>query len=65
MRKAFAWGYATVRPYFVQHYVRVEYHGAAGTKTVFLLKDSPWFVGTHAGISIGSSHGPNSRQAYS
>ena len=39
--QAFAWGYATVRPYFVQNYVRVEYHGAAGTKTVFLLKDSP------------------------
>lgn len=39
--QAFAWGYATVRPYFVQNYVRLEYHGAAGTKTVFLLKDSP------------------------
>jgi hypothetical protein len=39
--QAFAWGYATVRPYFVENYVRVEYHGAAGTKTIFLLKDSP------------------------
>ena len=39
--QAFAWGYATVRPYFVQNYARVEYHGAAGTKTIFLLKDSP------------------------
>ena len=39
--QAFAWGYATVRPYFVQHYSRVEYHGATGTKTVFLLRDSP------------------------
>ena len=39
--QAFAWGYATVRPYFVENYVRVEYHGEAGTKTVFLLKDSP------------------------
>jgi len=37
----FRMGYATVRPYFIQNYVRVEYHGAAGTKTVFLLKDSP------------------------
>jgi arabinofuranosyltransferase len=39
--QGFSWGYATVRPYFVQNYVRVEYHGAAGTKTIFLLKDSP------------------------
>ena len=39
--QAFAWGHATVRPYFVENYVRVEYHGAAGTKTVFLLRDSP------------------------
>jgi hypothetical protein len=39
--QVFSWGYATVRPYFVEHYARVEYHGAAGTKTVFLLKDSP------------------------
>jgi hypothetical protein len=39
--QVFAWGYATVRPYFVENYVRVEYHGAAGTKTIFLLKDSP------------------------
>jgi len=39
--QAFSWGYATVRPYFVENYVRVEYHGATGTKTVFLLKDSP------------------------
>lgn len=39
--QAFAWGHATVRPFFVKNYVRVEYHGVAGTKTVFLLKDSP------------------------
>ena len=39
--QAFAWGYATVRPYFVENYARLEYHGAMGTKTVFLLKDSP------------------------
>jgi len=39
--QAFSWGYATVRPYFVENYVRVEYHGVAGTKTIFLLKDSP------------------------
>jgi arabinofuranosyltransferase len=39
--QVFSWGYATVRPYFVENYVRVEYHGAAGTKTIFLLKDSP------------------------
>jgi arabinofuranosyltransferase len=39
--QAYAWGYATVKRYFVENYARVEYHGAAGTKTVFLLKDSP------------------------
>jgi arabinofuranosyltransferase len=39
--QAYAWGYATVKPYFVENYARVEYHGVAGTKTVFLLKDSP------------------------
>ncbi len=39
--QAFAWGYQTVKPYVMQHYVRVEYHGAAGTRTILLLKDSP------------------------
>jgi hypothetical protein len=39
--QAYAWGYQTVKPWFVQHYARVEYHGPAGMKTVFLLKDSP------------------------
>jgi hypothetical protein len=39
--QAFSWGYDTVRPYFVENYVRVEYHGTVGTKTIFLLKDSP------------------------
>jgi hypothetical protein len=39
--QGYAWGYQTVKPWVVQNYVRVEYHGAQGTKTVFLLKDSP------------------------
>jgi hypothetical protein len=39
--QGFSWGYATVKPFAMQNYVRVEYHGAAGTKTIFLLKDSP------------------------
>lgn len=39
--QAFAWGNETVRPFFVEHYDRVEYHGVAGDKTIFLLKDSP------------------------
>lgn len=39
--QGYSWGYQTVRPFVVQNYVRVEYHGLGGTKTVFLLKDSP------------------------
>lgn len=39
--QGYSWGYQTVKPWFMDHYVRVEYHGATGTKTVFLLKDSP------------------------
>jgi len=39
--QAYSWGYATVKPFVMKNYDRVEYHGAAGTKTVFLLKDSP------------------------
>lgn len=39
--QAFSWGYQTVKPWVMQHYVRVEYHGAIGTKTVFLMKNSP------------------------
>lgn len=39
--QSFSWGYDTVKPYVMQNYVRVEYHGALGTKTVFLRKDSP------------------------
>ncbi len=37
--QAFAWGYATVKPFVMKNYDRVEYHGAAGTKTVFLRRD--------------------------
>jgi hypothetical protein len=40
--QVFSWGSQTVRPWFVQNYVRVEYHGALGTKTIFLQKDSPF-----------------------
>jgi hypothetical protein len=39
--QVYAWGYATVKPYFVRSYVRVEYHGAVGDRSIFLLKDSP------------------------
>jgi arabinofuranosyltransferase len=39
--QSFSWGYDTVKPYVMQNYSRVEYHGALGTKTVFLRKDSP------------------------
>lgn len=39
--QGYSWGYQTVKPWFVENYVRVEYHGVSGTKTVFLLKDSP------------------------
>lgn len=38
--QAFAWGEQTVKPWVTQNYVRVEYHGPAGTKTLFLRKDS-------------------------
>ncbi len=40
--QAFSWGNQTVKPWVVLNYVRVEYHGALGTKTVFLRKDSPY-----------------------
>jgi hypothetical protein len=39
--QAFSWGDQTVKPWVVQHYVRAEYHGIQGTKTLFLQKDSP------------------------
>ncbi len=39
--QAYSWGYQTVKPWVEQNYARVEYHGVAGTKTVWLLKDSP------------------------
>jgi hypothetical protein len=39
--QGYSWGYQTVKPWFVENYVRVEYHGVGGTKTIFLLKDSP------------------------
>ncbi len=39
--QAFAWGDQTVKPWVMQHYVRVEYHGIQGTKTLFLQRDSP------------------------
>ena len=39
--QAFAWGDQTVKPWVTQHYVRAEYHGIQGTKTLFLQKDSP------------------------
>ena len=38
--QAFAWGDQTVKPWVTQNYLRVEYHGLQGTKTVFLRKDS-------------------------
>ncbi len=40
--QGFAWGNQTVKPWVVENYVRVEYHGAAGVKTIFLDKDSPY-----------------------
>jgi len=39
--QAYSWGYATVKPFVMENYVRVEYHGKTGSKTIFLLKDSP------------------------
>jgi hypothetical protein len=39
--QAYAWGNQTVRPWVIKNYVRVEYHGALGEKTIFLRKDSP------------------------
>jgi hypothetical protein len=39
--QAFAWGDQTVKPWVTQNYLRVEYHGPQGMKTVFLRKDSP------------------------
>jgi hypothetical protein len=40
--QAFSWGSQTVKPWVELNYVRVEYHTALGTKTVFLRKDSPY-----------------------
>jgi hypothetical protein len=40
--QAYSWGNQTVKPWVVINYVRVEYHSALGTKTVFLRKDSPY-----------------------
>jgi arabinofuranosyltransferase len=39
--QVYSWGYQTVKPWVVQHYVRLDYQGVAGSKTVWLLKDSP------------------------
>ncbi len=39
--QAFSWGGQTIKPWVTQNYVRAEYHGIQGTKTLFLLKDSP------------------------
>ncbi len=39
--QAYAWGNQTVKPWALKNYLRVEYHGALGEKTVFLRKDSP------------------------
>ena len=39
--QGFAWGDQTVKPWVTQNYVRVEYHGVQGMKTLFLRKDSP------------------------
>ncbi len=39
--QAYSWGYQTVKAWVVQHYLRVDYQGVAGSKTVWLLKDSP------------------------
>jgi hypothetical protein len=40
--QAFSWGEQTVKPWVVKNYLRVEYHGALGVKTLFLKKDSPY-----------------------
>ena len=39
--QAFACGYETVKPFVMENYERVEYHGQEGTRTIFLLKDVP------------------------
>ncbi len=39
--QAYSWGYQTVKPWVMQHYVRLEYHGVDGTKTIWLFRDSP------------------------
>ncbi len=39
--QAYSWGYQTVKPWVEQHYVRLDYQGVMGSKTVWLLKDSP------------------------
>ncbi len=39
--QAYSWGYETVKPWVEQHYVRLDYQGVEGSKTVWLLKDSP------------------------
>lgn len=39
--QVYAWGYQTVKPWVMQHYVRLEYHGLAGSKPIWLQKDSP------------------------
>jgi arabinofuranosyltransferase len=38
--QGFAWGDQIVKPWVTEHYVRVEYHGINGMKTLFLQKDS-------------------------
>ena len=40
--QAFSWGSQTVKPWVEINYVRVEYHSAFDTRTVFLRKDSPY-----------------------
>ncbi len=40
--QAYSWGDQTVKPWVVENYVRVEYHGVEGIKTIFLKKDSPY-----------------------
>jgi hypothetical protein len=40
--QVYSWGDQTVKPWVVNHYVRVEYHGVLGVKTIFLKKDSPY-----------------------
>lgn len=39
--QAFSWGDQTVKPWVTQNYLRVEYHGIQGTKTLFLHKEPP------------------------